>query len=217
MSRDKFMEFRGPMCDYRGRARASRAGEILPRKVEDGSEQESPAAERRVRALDASNSGSDDEPTGGYEMTGIVRGLFGLALAAVAVLAMVAPSAAQDATVEFTVWTAGAGAGAARGDGILTMADGKKYGISVENLKMGTVGLSYVQASGHVYNLKQAQDIEGNFLEGEAGIAVIYGVSGMMMKNEKDVSLKIFATQWGLNFTLGFGGMYIRVKSQFMK
>lgn len=152
-------------------------------------------------------------------MIGIVRGMFGLALAAVALLAMVAPSAAQtpSATVEFTVWTAGAGAGAARGDGTLTMADGKKYGISVENLKMGTVGLSYVQASGHVYNLKQAQDIEGNFLEGEAGIAIIYGVSGMMMSNDKDVSIKLFATQWGLNFTLGFGGMYIRVKSQFMK
>jgi hypothetical protein len=154
-------------------------------------------------------------------MIGMVRGLFGLAVAAAAVLAMAAPGAAQEApsaTVEFTVWTAAAGLGAARGDGVLTMADGKKYGISVENLKVGTVGVSYVQATGHVYNLKQAQDIEGNFLEGEAGIAIIYGVSGMMtMKNEKDVAIKLFATQWGLNFTLGFGGMYIRVKSQFMK
>jgi hypothetical protein len=153
-------------------------------------------------------------------MIGIVRGLFSLTLAAAALLAMAAPGAAQEApsaTVEFTVWTAAAGFGGARGDGTLTMADGKKYGISVENIKVGTVGVSYVQARGHVYNLKQAQDIEGNFLEGEAGIAVIYGVSGMMMKNEKDVGIKLFATQWGLNFTLGFGGMYIRVKSQFMK
>ena len=152
-------------------------------------------------------------------MIGIVRGLFSLALAAVAILAMVAPSAAQgapSATVEFTVWTAAAGFGAARGDGTLTMADGKKYGISVENIKVGAVGVTYVQATGNVYNLKQAQDMEGNFLEGEAGIAVIYGVSGMTMKNDKDVSINIFSTQWGLNFTLGFGGMYIRVKSQFM-
>jgi hypothetical protein len=153
-------------------------------------------------------------------MIGIVRGLFGLALAAAAILAMAAPGAAQEApsaTVEFTVWTAAAGVGAARGDGTLTMADGKKYGISVENIKVGAVGVTYVQATGHVYNLKQAQDLEGNFLEGEAGIAIIYGVSGMTMKNDKDVAIKIFATQWGLNFTLGGGGMYIRVKSQFMK
>jgi hypothetical protein len=39
----------------------------------------------------------------------------------------------------------------------------------------------------------------------------------MTMKNDKGVAIKIFATQWGLNFTLGGGGMYIRVKSQFMK
>jgi hypothetical protein len=153
-------------------------------------------------------------------MIGIVRGLFGLALAAAAILAMAAPGAAQETpsgTVEFTVWTAAAGVGAARGDGVLTLADGRKYGISVENIKVGAVGVTYMQATGHVYNLKQAQDIEGNFLEGEAGIAVIYGVSGMMMKNDKGVAIKIFATQWGLNFTLGGGGMYIRVKSQFMK
>ena len=153
-------------------------------------------------------------------MIGMVRGLFGLAVAAAAILGMVAPGAAQEApsgTVEFTVWTAAAGFGAARGDGVLTMADGKKYGISVENIKVGAVGVSYVQATGHVYNLKQAQDIEGNFLEGEAGIAIVYGVNGMMMKNDKGVSVKLFATQWGLNFTLGGGGMYIRVKSQFMK
>jgi hypothetical protein len=146
-------------------------------------------------------------------MIGIVRGLFGLAMAAVALLAMAAPGAAQEApsaTVEFTVWTAGAGAGAARGDGILTMADGKKYGISVENLKMGTVGLSYVQASGHVYNLKQAQDIEGNFLEGEAGIAVIYGVSVMTMKNDKTSPSKS-RHPVGPQLHPGGGGMYIRV------
>jgi hypothetical protein len=152
-------------------------------------------------------------------MIGNVRGLFSFTLAAVALLAMVAPAAAQapSATVEFTAWSASAFFGAARGDGTLTMADGKKYGISVENIKIGSVGASYVQGKGSVYNLKQAQDMEGNFLDGEAGIAVIFGVSGMTMKNDQGVVLNLFATQWGLNFALGGGGMYIRVKSQFMQ
>jgi len=153
-------------------------------------------------------------------MTGIVRGLFGFALAAVALLGMVAPSAAQEApsgTVEFTTWTAAAGFGGARGDGTLTLADGRKYGISVENIKIGAVGVSYVQAMGNVYHLKQVEDLEGNFLDGEAGLAAIFGVSGMTMKNDQGVVINLFSTQWGVNFTLGFGGMYIRVKSQFMK
>jgi len=153
-------------------------------------------------------------------MVGKVRGLFGLALAAVALLAMVAPSAAQDVasgTVEFTAWSVAAGFGGLRGDGTLTLADGKKFGISVENIKVGAVGATYVQGKGTVYNLKQAQDMEGNFLEGEAGLVAIWGVSGMTMKNEQGVVINLMTTQWGANVTLGFGGMYIRVKSQFMK
>src|SRR5260370_29260077 len=59
--------------------------------------------------------------------------------------------------------------GAARGDGTLTMADGKKYGISVENIKIGSVGASYVQGKGSVYNLKQAQDMEGRSEERRVG------------------------------------------------
>jgi hypothetical protein len=153
-------------------------------------------------------------------MTGIVRGFFGFALATVAMLGLVAPSAAQEApsgTVEITAWTAAAGFGAGRGDGVLTLQDGRKYGISVENIKVGAVGVSYVQATGTVHNLKQVQDMEGNFLEGEAGLAAIFGVSGMTMKNDQGVVINLRAIQWGVNVTLGFGGMYIRVKSQFMK
>jgi len=153
-------------------------------------------------------------------MIGIVRGLFGFALVAVALLAMVAPSAAQEApsaTVEFTTWAVAAGFGAARGDGTLTLADGRKFGISVENIKVLSAGVTYVQSKGKVYNLKQPQDLEGNFLDGEAGIAAIFGVNGMTMKNEQGVVINIFSTQWGVNFTLGIGGMYIRVKSQFMQ
>lgn len=153
-------------------------------------------------------------------MIGIVRGLFSFTLAAVALLAMVAPSAAQNApsaTVEFTTWAAGAGVGAARGDGTLTLPDGRKYEISVENVKFLTVGFTYVQSKGSVYNLKQVQDLEGNFLAGEAGLAAIFGVNGMTMKNDQGVVINIFSTQWGINFTLGGGGMFIRVKSQFMQ
>jgi hypothetical protein len=149
-------------------------------------------------------------------MTAMVRGLFGLALAAAAILAMAAPGAAQEApsgTVEISTSTAAIVFGANRGDGVLTLQDGTKHKFSVENLKAGAVGVSTVEATGTVYNLKQLRDFEGDYLEGEAGVAIGVGVSGMTLKNEKGVVIKLQATQLGVNFTLGFGGMYVRVKS----
>lgn len=153
-------------------------------------------------------------------MTGTVRWLFGLALAAAALLAMVAPSAAQEApsgTVEITSTTAALGFGASRGDGVLTLPDGRKYKFSVENLKAAAVGVSVVEATGTVYNMKQVQDFEGDYLEGEAGVTIGGGVGGMTMKNDKGVVINLQSTQIGINFSLGVGGMYIRVKSHFMK
>ena len=149
-------------------------------------------------------------------MTGMVRGLFGLGLAVAAILAMVAPGRAQgtpSGTVEISTSTIALGFGANRGDGILTLRDGSKHKLSVENIKVGAVGVSVVEATGTVYNLKQLRDFEGTYVEGEAGIAIGVGGSGMTMRNEHGVVINLGGTQVGANFTLGLGRMYIRVKS----
>lgn len=149
-------------------------------------------------------------------MTGMVRGLFGLALAATALLAMVAPGAAQEApsgTVEITSTSIAAGLGFNWGDGTLTLPDGSKHKFSVENLKVAAVGVSAMKATGSVYNLKRVQDLEGCYRVAEAGIAIGAGVSGMTMKNEHGVVIHLQATQLGINFTLGIGGMSIKLKS----
>lgn len=149
-------------------------------------------------------------------MTGMVRGLFGLALAATALLAMVAPGAAQDApsgTVEITSTSIAAGFGFNWGDGTLTLPDGSTHKFSVENPKVAAVGVSAVKATGSVYNLKRVQDLEGYYRAAEAGLAIGAGVSGMTMKNEHGVVIHLQATQLGINFTLGMGGMFIKLKS----
>lgn len=149
-------------------------------------------------------------------MTGMVRGLFGLVLAAAALLATVAPGAAQEApsgTVEITSITIGVGIGVSWGDGSLTMPDGSKHKFSVQNVKFVAVGLATVKATGSVYNLKRVRDLEGSYRMDEAGIAIGGGVSGMRLKNEHDVVINLQATQLGVNFTLGGGGMIIKVKS----
>lgn len=149
-------------------------------------------------------------------MTGMVRGLFGLALVATALLAMVVPGAAQEApsgTVEIASTSIAAGFGFNWGDGTLTLPDGSKHKFSVENPKVAAVGVSTVEATGSVYNLKRVQDLEGVYRTAEAGIAIGAGVSGMTMKNEHGVVIHLHATQMGINFTLGIGGMSIKLKS----
>ncbi len=149
-------------------------------------------------------------------MTGMVRGLFGLALAATALLATVAPGVAQEApsgTVEMTSISAAAGFGFNLGDGILTLPDGSKHKFSVENPKIAAVGVSTVKATGSVYNLKRVRDLEGVYQVVEAGIAIGAGVSGMVMKNEHGVVIHLHTTQLGINFTFGIGGMSIKMKS----
>jgi len=144
------------------------------------------------------------------------RGLVSLALAGVAILAVVAAGAAQDApsgTVEITSKTAALGFGGSRGDGTLTLQDGSTHQISVEGLKMAALGVSAVQITGTVYNLNRLRDLEGTYTAGEAGIAIVGGVDGMAMKNDQGVVLYLRATQLGLNITLALGGIYIRVKS----
>lgn len=149
-------------------------------------------------------------------MTGMVRGLFGLALAATALLAMVAPGTAREApsgTVEIASTSIAAGFGFNWGDGTLTLSDGSTHKFSVENPKVVAVGISVMKATGSVYNLKRVQDLEGIYRAAEAGIAIGAGVSGMTMKNEHGVVIHLQATQLGINFTLGVGGMNIKLKS----
>ena len=75
-----------------------------------------------------------------------------LVLAAAALLVTVAPGAAQDAsgTVEIASTTIAAGIGINWGDGTLTLNDGSKYRFTADNLKVGAVGISSVQAMGRV-------------------------------------------------------------------
>ncbi len=85
-------------------------------------------------------------------MARISRALPGLALAAAALLVTVAPGAAQDASgaAEIASTTIAAGIGINWGDGTLTLSDGSKYRFTVDNLKVGAVGISSVQAIGRV-------------------------------------------------------------------
>ena len=141
--------------------------------------------------------------------------LLAFGLIAASVFAMASPGATQDAsgTIEIASTTIAAGIGFTWGDGTLTLNDGRKFKFSVDNLKVGAVGISSVQAIGKVYNLKRVEDFAGNYVSGEAGLVIGGGASGLTMKNQNGVVANLQSTQAGLNFTLGPGGVSIKLKN----
>ncbi len=149
-------------------------------------------------------------------MTRMVRQGLGLVLGAVACLATVTPGAADDArsgTVEIFSTTIAPLIGGSRGDGTLTLPDGRTYKFSVENFTLFSLGASKTHAEGDVSNMKSIRDFEGTYSVIEAGVAVGSGVSGLVMRNENGVVMKLAATQLGVNVTLGVGSMAVKVKS----
>ncbi len=149
-------------------------------------------------------------------MIRMVRHVFGLTLGTFALLALVIPAAADDArsgTVEIFSSTIAPVIGGTRGDGTLTLPDGRTYKFSVESLKLFSFGASRMHAEGDVSNMKSIRDFEGTYVVVEAGVTVGAGVGGLVMKNENGVVMKLTALQQGVNLTVGAGSMAIKVKS----
>ena len=98
------------------------------------------------------------------------------------------------------------------GHGTLTMYDGTTHDFKVSGLSVVDVGVSSIEASGEVYHLVEAKDLEGSFLSGEAGGALIGGGSASAMRNEQGVVMKLKSTQEGVKLTLAGKGLTVALK-----
>jgi hypothetical protein len=138
-----------------------------------------------------------------------------IALVAVVSLgfALTAAQAKQtpSATLRLSAGSVAAGIGIEWGSGTLTYK-GKSYPIEVKGLSAGDVGATKIEASGKVYNLKTLEDFDGNYTGVAAGAAVGGGGSVTKMKNQNGVSVTLTATTRGIKFTLGGGGVEMKVK-----
>lgn len=74
-----------------------------------------------------------------------------------------------DATLKLSTGSVAAGIGFNWGSGTLTY-QGKTYPIDVKGLSIGDAGISKIEASGKVYNLKKLDDFNGNFTAAEVGV-----------------------------------------------
>src|SRR5262249_10775947 len=108
-----------------------------------------------------------------------------------------------DATVEMEeVQAAFIGSGAG-GKGVLSFR-GQQYPFRVGGVGVGRVGLSTVDASGEVYNLRELSQFPGTYGQARYGFAIGTSSAGeLWMQNESGVILRLKGKRTGLILSLG--------------
>jgi len=104
--------------------------------------------------------------------------------------------------LELKTTAIGAGIGARFGGGTL-LVGGEEHAVSLNGLSLGDLGVSRISASGHVQNLENISDIEGNYFAVEAGGAAGVGASTLVMRNDKGVVITLVSEMKGVQLTLG--------------
>lgn len=120
-----------------------------------------------------------------------------------------APKVSGTVTLEST--SVAFGIGVTWGHGVMTMDDGTTHKFKVDGLSVVDLGISKISATGEVFNLVEAKDLNGAFITGEVGITIIGGGSASAMSNGNNVVMQLKSTQKGLRLTVAPGGMKIKL------
>ena len=121
------------------------------------------------------------------------------------------PAPEVSGTVTLESKSVAVGIGVTWGHGVLTMDDGTVHKFKVNGLSVVDLGISKISATGEIFNLVEAKDLDGTFIGGEAGITVVGGGSASAMKNGNDVIMQLTSSQKGLRLTVAPGGMKIEL------
>ena len=98
------------------------------------------------------------------------------------------------------------------GDGTLTH-QGKEYNFKLGGLGVGGVGVAHVKATGDVYELKDAADFAGNFVDARIGIAATaVGKGHLWIKNTNGVYVHLKSELEGLALTLGADAIIVKME-----
>jgi len=124
----------------------------------------------------------------------------------------VEPAPKVSGTVTMKIKAVALGIGVEWGEGTLTMYDGTSHDLKVRGLTVVDVGVTSIEATGEVYNLVEAKDIEERFVAGAAGAALVGGGSAVAMKNRKGVVMKLKSVQKGVRLTLAAEGLKVALK-----
>ncbi|MGK9231619.1 hypothetical protein KXS07_08310 [Inquilinus limosus] len=89
------------------------------------------------------------------------------------------------------------------GDGTLHF-QGRTHRFKVSGLGVGGIGVSTIDATGEVYDLRRVSDFEGAYAQGRYGFAVGEESGGdLWLQNDKGVVMHLKARRTGLMLSLG--------------
>jgi hypothetical protein len=95
------------------------------------------------------------------------------------------------------------------GGGTLTVG-GTRYNFSIGGLGIGGFGVSKMECTGTVYNLKNLNDFPGGYVQARYGMAVGQSGGGQLwLENTKGVVIEVKAKRSGLALSLGGDAVYI--------
>ena len=87
-----------------------------------------------------------------------------------------------------------------------------EHRFSVSGLSVADVGVARVTASGEVFGLTDLAKFPGTYQGVDVGVAVGGGTSGIALRNEHGVQLRLRAVQQGIRFSLASKGMTVTLE-----
>jgi hypothetical protein len=145
-----------------------------------------------------------------------VRRAVVMRLAATALLALTipaTPSFAQAAgQVRVKIVKAGLLIGGGAGNGVLTYR-GRLYPFHVTGISFGiTAGATVGRLTGWASGIREVGDFAGNYSSVGGGAALVGGISGVHLRNEKGVTMVLQGPKAGLEFAANLSGIAIALK-----
>ena len=83
--------------------------------------------------------------------------------------------------------------------------------MQLQGLTVGEVGGGTITATGDVYNVRELNDLDGNYVAVSAGAALGSGSDGTAMQNQNGVLIKLRATTQGADLNLSIDGFAVKL------
>ena len=125
--------------------------------------------------------------------------------------ALAATNYVESGTVTIEQWQVAFIGSGNLGGGTL-LHKGKKYPFTVGGLGIGGYGVSKMEATGTVYNLKKPADFSGAYVQARYGLAAgDVSTGSLWLENQNGVALYLKAKRSGLALSLGADAVYINL------
>jgi len=118
---------------------------------------------------------------------------------------------APDGTIRLSEGSVAVGIGWSWGHGEVSF-QGKTYKVKVEGLSVAEVGVTRAEATGTIYNLKNAADLSGVYAAAGAGATAGKGVGVSSLRNDKGVVINLKSETKGASLKIAAAGLKLTVE-----